>query len=51
MYHASNFRDVLESSVKAARQVEDVLPAGAGLDLSRHLLPDSMRAAPCTTTA
>ena len=38
MYHAFNFGDVLASSVKAAWQVEDVLPAGAELDFSRRFM-------------
>jgi hypothetical protein len=41
MYHAFNFSDVLASSVKAAWQVEDVLPAGARLDFSRRFLPEA----------
>jgi hypothetical protein len=51
MYHAFNFGDVLASSANAARQVEDVPPAGAQLDFDRRLLPDSMRAAPCSIAA
>ena len=50
MFHAFNFSDVLESSDKAAWQVEDVLPAGAELDFGPRLLPNSMRA-PCSTAA
>jgi hypothetical protein len=41
MYHEFNFGDVLASSVKAAWQVEDVLPAGAELDFSRRIFPNS----------
>jgi hypothetical protein len=41
MYHAFNFSDVLASSAKAAWQVEDVLPAGAGLDFGRRFLPEA----------
>ncbi|HEX8482164.1 MAG TPA: hypothetical protein VF650_09695 [Allosphingosinicella sp.] len=41
MYHAFDFSDVLASSVKAAWQVEDVLPAGARLDFSRRFLPEA----------
>ena len=51
MYHAFNFGDVLASSVKAAWQVEDVLPAGAELDLGCRFLSSSMRAAPCSSAA
>ena len=42
MYHAFNFSDVLASSVKAAWQVEDVLPAGAELDFSRRFMPEAL---------
>lgn len=42
MYHNFDFRDVLASSVKAAWQVEDVLPAGTRLDFSRRFLPESL---------
>ena len=42
MYHAFNFSDVLASSVKAAWQVEDVLPAGAELDFSRRFMPETL---------
>jgi hypothetical protein len=42
MYHAFNFSDVLASSVKAAWQVEDVLPAGARLDFGRRFMPETL---------
>jgi hypothetical protein len=42
MYHAFNFSDVLASSVKAAWQVEDVLPSGAKLDFGRRFLPEAL---------
>lgn len=51
MYHAFNFEDVLASSVKAAWQVEDVLPPEAGLDFGRRFLPGSTKAAPCRSAA
>ena len=41
MYHEFNFGDVLASPAKAAWQVEDVLPAGAELDFSRRIFPNS----------
>ncbi|HEU0098756.1 MAG TPA: diiron oxygenase [Allosphingosinicella sp.] len=42
MYHNFDFRDVLASSVKAAWQVEDVLPPGAELDFGRRFLPEAI---------
>jgi hypothetical protein len=42
MYHAFNFSDVLASSVKAAWQVEDVLPPEAELDFGRRFLPEAL---------
>jgi hypothetical protein len=42
MFEAYNFKDVLETSVRAAWQIEDVLPEGAKLDLSRNLLPQNL---------
>jgi hypothetical protein len=42
MYHDFNFGDVLASSVKAAWQVEDVLPSGAELDFRRRFLPEAL---------
>jgi len=42
MFHNFNFSDVLASSAKAAWQVEDVLPAGAKLDLTRRFMPESL---------
>jgi hypothetical protein len=41
MYHEFNFGDVLASSVKAAWRVEDVLPAGAELGLSRRIFSNT----------
>jgi hypothetical protein len=37
-----NFKDVLETSARAAWQIEDVLPEGAQLDFSRNLLPENL---------
>jgi hypothetical protein len=42
MYHNFNFSDVLASSVKAAWQVEDVLPADARLDFGRRFMPEAL---------
>lgn len=42
MYHAFNFSDVLASSVKAAWQVEDVLPPNAALDFGRRFMPEAL---------
>lgn len=42
MYHSFNFSDVLASSVKAAWQVEDVLPPEAELDFGRRFLPEAL---------
>ena len=42
MFQAFNFKDVLETSVRAAWQIEDVLPEGAQLDFSRDLLPQGL---------
>lgn len=42
MYHAFNFSDVLASSVKAAWQVEDVLPPEAKLDFTRRFMPETL---------
>ncbi|HEU0311336.1 MAG TPA: hypothetical protein VFR36_08985 [Sphingomicrobium sp.] len=42
MFQAYNFKDVLETSVRAAWQIEDVLPEGAQLDFSRDLLPQNL---------
>jgi hypothetical protein len=50
MYHDFN-SDVLASPVKAAWQVEDVLPALAKPDFGRRNLPNSMRPAPCSSAA
>ncbi len=42
MFQAYNFKDVLDTSVRAAWQIEDVLPEEAKLDFSRDLLPQSL---------
>ena len=42
MFQSYNFKDVLETSVRAAWQIEDVLPEGAKLDFSRDLLPQNL---------
>jgi hypothetical protein len=42
MFEAYNFKDVLKTSVRAAWQIEDVLPEGAELDFSCDLLPQSL---------
>ena len=42
MYHELNFSDVLASSVKAAWQVEDVLPPHAKLDFGRRFMPETL---------
>jgi hypothetical protein len=42
MYHGFNFSDVLAVSARAAWQIEDVLPEGAGLDFTRNFLPESL---------
>jgi hypothetical protein len=42
MFQAFNFKDVLETSVRAAWQIDDVLPEGAQLDFSRDLLPQGL---------
>ena len=51
MYHEFNSSDVLAGPAKAARQVEDVMLAGAQLDLGRRFVPNSMRPAPCSSVA
>jgi hypothetical protein len=42
MFEAYNFRDVLETSGRAAWQIEDVLPSSALLDFGRNFLPESL---------
>jgi hypothetical protein len=42
LFEAYNFKDVLETSVRAAWQIEDVLPEGARLDFGRNLLPQNL---------
>ncbi|HWT13454.1 MAG TPA: hypothetical protein VN231_11915 [Allosphingosinicella sp.] len=42
MYHNFSFSDVLSSSVRAAWQIEDVLPQGAALDFACNFLPESL---------
>jgi hypothetical protein len=42
MYQDFNFRDVLAVSVRAAWQIEDVLPKSAELDFGRKFLPEAL---------
>ena len=42
MFQSFNFRDVLASSVRAAWQIEDVLPEGATLDFGRGFMPETL---------
>jgi hypothetical protein len=52
MFQAFNFKDVLESSIRGAWQIEDVLPEEAQLDFSRNFLPENLArtdAAPALT--
>ncbi len=42
MIHEFNFKDVLAVSTRAAWQIDDVLPPGAKLDLTRDLLPEGL---------
>lgn len=42
MYHNFNYEATLASSIRAAWQIEDVLPDGAQLDFSRNLLPEGL---------
>jgi len=42
MHHNFNFRDVLATSVRAAWQIEDVLPEGAVLDFGRCFMPENL---------
>ena len=42
MYHDFNFKDVLASSVRAAWQIEDILPPGSALDFEKPFLPESL---------
>ena len=42
MFEAYNFKDVLETSVRAAWRIEDVLPEGSKLDFSRDFLPQNL---------
>ena len=42
MYHDFNFGDVLAGPARAALRVEDVVPAGAELDLSRRFMPEAL---------
>ena len=54
MFHSFNFADVLAASTRGAWQIEEVLPAGAGLDFTREFLPESLartRAAPGLSAA
>jgi hypothetical protein len=42
MYHDFNYEATLASSIRAAWQIEDVLPEGAQLDFSRDFLPEGL---------
>jgi P-aminobenzoate N-oxygenase AurF len=42
MYQDFNFKDVLATSVRAAWQIEDVLPESAELDFGRRFLPEAL---------
>ena len=42
MFHNYNFNDVLATSVRAAWQIEDVLPEGEQLDFSLRFLPEGL---------
>ena len=42
MYQDFNFKDVLATSVRAAWQIEDVLPESAELDFGRKFLPEAL---------
>ena len=42
MYHDFNYQTTLASSLRAAWQIEDVLPEGAQLDFSCDLLPEGL---------
>ena len=42
MFQAFHFKDVLESSIRGAWQIEDVLPDEAQLDFSRNFLPENL---------
>ena len=42
MFEAFNFKDVLAASTRGAWQIEEVLPNGAKLDFTRHLLPEGL---------
>src|SRR5688572_26875014 len=42
MYHDFSYEDVLASSMRAAWQIEDVIPADAALDFSKPFLPEAL---------
>lgn len=42
MFHDFTFENVLASSVRAAWQIEDVLPEAAALDFTRRFLPENL---------
>src|SRR5688572_24996547 len=42
MYHDFNYEATLASSIRAAWQIEDVLPEGSQLDFSRDFLPEGL---------
>ena len=42
MFHDFNFKDVLSCSLRAAWQIEDVLPQGAALDFGRPFMPETL---------
>jgi hypothetical protein len=42
MFQAYNFKDVLDTSVRAAWQIEDVLPEGAQLNFNLNLMPQNL---------
>ena len=42
MYHDFNYEATLASSIRAAWQIEDVLPEGSQLDFRRDFLPEGL---------
>ena len=54
MYHSFDFQNVLAASTRAAWQLDDVLPPGAGFDFGRSFMPEAIArtaAADCLTPA
>lgn len=54
MYHSFDFQNVLAASTRAAWQLDDVLPPGAGFDFGRSFMPEAIArtaAAHCLTPA